>query len=69
MSGTVDIRNHFDIEMEIEVLAPTRNFRVSLRVLTAEGVTVFTSADQDFAMAGGADMPAGATSKSLPGSG
>ncbi|MHB1557198.1 MAG: ABC transporter ATP-binding protein [Isosphaeraceae bacterium] len=47
VTGTLDIRNHFDVEMEIEVLAPTQNFRASVRILTVDGVVVFTSTDQD----------------------
>ena len=45
-TGNIDIRSAFDVEMEIEVLMPVPNLRLSVRVLTDDGITVFTSSDQ-----------------------
>lgn len=46
VTGNVDIRSPCDVEMEIEILAPVSNLRLSVRVLTDDGITVFTSSDQ-----------------------
>ncbi len=44
---TVDVRRPFWVEMEVEIVAPVPSFRSSIRVLTGDGITVFTSTDQE----------------------
>jgi lipopolysaccharide transport system ATP-binding protein len=42
-----DMREPIDVEIEHEVRMPIRNMRMSIRALTEDGVTVFTTTDQN----------------------
>ena len=46
-NNTFDIRRPIEVELEYSTLQPGPAFRVALRLLTEDGIVVFTSSDQN----------------------
>ncbi|MBI3086700.1 MAG: ABC transporter ATP-binding protein [candidate division NC10 bacterium] len=59
LAASIDIRHPFCVEIEYDLRRPINGLRVGFRLLTSEGVVVFSSTDRDQEGAGGPDRTAG----------